>query len=100
MNCKPGDLAVVVSSTYTPELLGHLVTVVRWVPEGEVAAGTSWEGSGWLCKSEHTSGAPISWPERGIVFQKERVIADKNLRPIRPGDLEDETPTVRELEAA
>lgn len=25
---------------------------------------------------------------------------DECLRPIRPGDLEDETPTVRELEAA
>ena len=53
-----------------------------------------------MCKSEHASGAPISWPERGIVFQKERVISDKSLRPIRPGDLEDETPTVRELKAA
>jgi hypothetical protein len=35
MNCKPGDLAVVVNSPFVPENIGAIVTVICAEPTGE-----------------------------------------------------------------
>jgi len=100
MNCKPGDLAIVVNAARTPEMIGHLVTVLFWVGEGDACPdGMKPDGAAWWCKSENSGGIPTRHPY-GLVYEPERLIDDQLLRPIRPGDLEDETPTVRELEAA
>lgn len=98
MNCKPGDLAVYVRSHAGNE--GRIVEVVR-----PLGINPSWGGDGWgdpdaasfywLVKSQ---GTPLR--DTYGRFWDEVPAEDANLRPIRPGDLEDETPTVRELEAA
>ena len=98
MNCKPGDLAVYVRSSAGNE--GRIVEVVRPLGINPVWGGHRWVARDtsnffWLVRSQGT-------PLRDTVgrFFDECPAADSYLRPIRPGDLEDETPTVRELEAA
>lgn len=91
MNCKPGDLAIVVAARAEKKLIGLVVEVVHHIPKGAGFYSTrfgayriSADSDVWLVR--HGSG---EWGH-----------SDSRLRPIRPGDLEDETPTVRELEAA
>lgn len=47
MNCKPGDMAVVVGSrswlVHRDWLLGHIVTVVRVIPQTKYPTRTLWE---------------------------------------------------------
>lgn len=89
MNCKPGDLAIVVAPgpTGANDNIGIIVEVVKPCPTGRT-------GFWWV----------ISQGRLGInkmdMAVRSGAIHDSRLRPIRPGDLEDETPTVRELEAA
>jgi hypothetical protein len=95
MNCKPGDLAIVVADMHKDpvDTTGFIVHVVRLVHKGEMAPLVSF-------------GCTFYWRpdiDRWHVRSDrhgEWVHSDSGLRPIRPGDLEDETPTVRELEAA
>lgn len=85
MNCKPGDLAIVVRSVAGNE--GRIVTVEEFIGEVPGFAGNDrWR----------VSGARL-YAKDG---QSVNHLKDSQLFPIRPGDLEDETPTVRELEAA
>lgn len=79
MNCKPGDLAVIVPPYQDKEMLGLVVTVVRRVPpaariqakNGDVSMGGA--GIGWRCEG-HAPSLPCG-------------IADECLRPLRnPGD--------------
>lgn len=87
MNCKPGELAIVVHSEAGNE--GKIVTCIRpfnkvWRHRnGVVRVEPSWE---------------IDRELSGFGGDSSRYISDSQLRPIRPGDLEDETPIVRELE--
>ena len=70
MNCKPGDLAIVVSEQ-SPQHTGKVVTVVR-----------AFDRNSWICTPwlRTTRGQPIAW-------------CDCALRPIRDNDKEDETLT-------
>lgn len=70
MNCKPGDLAMIVSIE-SPYHRGKIVTVVR--------VSNMFDDS-WVCDPdlEDAEGVGIDW-------------ADCALRPIRPTDGEDET---------
>ena len=70
LNCKPGDLAVLIRSRKDPSHIGKILTVVAWCALTE----------GWIVDPPLTSG-PISW----------RSVDDKFLRPIRDGNGEDET---------
>lgn len=74
MNCKPGDLAIVVLSPAIPELLGMIVQVTKLSDEFP----NSWDTE----PPVYISGNP--WP---VSFD------DRSLRPIRdPGDdAQDET---------
>lgn len=84
MNCKPGDLAVIVRPYKIIEEIGRPVRVVRLGIDGEL--GTSRDGCptsnigpggpGWLCEA-NDSGYPC-------------FIGDAFLRPIRGQDGEDE----------
>jgi len=96
MNCKPGDLAVIVSSKAN---LGKLVEVVEFLGIDPYFGGRVWYSDGpcWLIRSV---GSPLQADNFHPRFLMAAPIEDARLRPIRPGDLEDETPTVRELEAA
>ncbi len=96
MNCKPGDLAMVIRGIWTPELAGRFVTVVRLAVPGEVidAVVYSQSGPGWVVESS-AGGLPVrirSGPDAGkLLFKRQRVIRDELLRPIRDNDGEDET---------
>lgn len=77
MNCKPGDLAVFVRCSF-PENVGKLVRIVdklRCDPEEwrVVALGRLMTNAGFL-----TTPGQVVWAD------------DPDLRPIRPGEGEDE----------
>lgn len=89
MNCKPGDLAILVAPGPSGDTrnIGMILEVVKPCPTGR--AGFWWVSSqGTHCINE------------GGIKAKNGAVHDSRLRPILPGDLEDETPIVRELEAA
>ena len=71
LNCKPGDLAVIVGGV-CPQFFGHVVTVIK-----------------------RCDVYPDSWdtdpPKYLDGFRLPMSIADKTLRPIRDNDGEDET---------
>jgi hypothetical protein len=80
VNCKPGDLAVVVRST-VPQNLGRVFRVTRFV--GQV---NGWEGEDrWAIDADR--------PLIGVRGGRSWSARDSNLRPIRdPGeDAKDET---------
>ena len=85
-NCKLGDLAIIVRSRTSPQDIGKIVTCVklRPSPDGNPA---------WIIDPPLTNG---------IVFHEGRYrlpdwIADECLRPIRPGNGEDETLTWKDV---
>jgi hypothetical protein len=91
MNCKPGDLAVIVASPWAPENVGKIVAVLRPYREREVVAGVCWNvvsaGQSWVVES---TGSDLAWGVPGRTKagrSRQRVYADVCLRPIRdPGD--------------
>lgn len=70
MNCKPGDLAVIVRAKANPEYLGRIVRVI------ELYDADSWQ----------TEPLPVD-PD-GFVWSS---IMDRALRPIRPDAGDDAT---------
>lgn len=92
MNCKPGDLAIVVRS-FPGGIMkaGFVVTCIEVharifsTLDGQVYENV------WFVDHNGNRHGVNGWPLG---------VPDAFLRPIRPSDLEDETPTVRELEAA
>jgi hypothetical protein len=73
MNCKPGDLAVIVSSN-DQRNIGKMVTILRHYDRRA--------GSWWIASTSVLHGVFSDWPPGAEVGQY-----DKNLRPIRdPGD--------------
>jgi hypothetical protein len=70
MNCKQGDLAVVIKSNFEPKYIGSIVKCVQ--------LSNSFDEPGWIVEPQLGN-----WGE----------IADGILRPIRPNEGEDETLT-------
>jgi len=103
MNCKPGDLAVVVRAPYTPEMLGRIVTVVRLATPGERfktdRGSMRWPGYGcaqvWVIKSDRLM--PWNSYQGTLHFATERVFNDDGLRPINPGDLVEDEDQINKL---
>ncbi len=102
MNCKPGDLAIVVRARHTPEMLGRIVTVVRSPVPGELFK----TDSGCICWSSACSGLwvvssnhPMHWKsvDGNNHLALERVFCDEALRPINPGDLVEDEDQVSKL---
>lgn len=102
MNCKPGDLAIVVRVRATPEMLGRIVTVVRAPVYGEFfktdRGNIRWAGNcsgAWVVSSNH----PMPW--KGVNgshhLAMERVFVDEALRPINPGDLVEDEDQINKL---
>jgi hypothetical protein len=99
MNCKPGDLAVVVRSVYGNE--GQLLRILapsrgNGLPAGAKytdSRGITWARSNGFCwEVESLSPHGIKKRLRTYRFAD---VGDRYLRPIRPGDINDEE--VREL---
>ena len=73
MNCKPGDLAVIVGFRSHPELNGIILTVVEAVAPNI-----------WLCSGHEIERVSEIYGTRPWIY-------DEKLRPIRDSDGEDET---------
>jgi hypothetical protein len=87
MNCKPGDLAVVIGGESTPEMIGHIVLVERPATNGEMLDGhmVRWdEGDtepSWIVSATSDRGIPTR-TNLALRFFRQRAIADRLLRPI------------------
>lgn len=101
MNCKPGDLALVIRARETPEMLGRIVTVARAPMPNEI-----FKTDKGRLKSSNTSGVwvvtsnyPMPWNSHksGRHFAKERLFNDECLRPINPGDLVEDEDQINKL---
>jgi hypothetical protein len=91
MNCKPGELAIVIRGPYA----GVIVEVLYAEKTDELSGkGIQADLDVWMCESK---GDSFLIHESGL-FCSIAAFFDEELCPIRPGELEDETPTVRELE--
>jgi len=88
MNCKPGDLAIVIRSLAGNE--GKIVTVHRFVSELEVeyAPKRKNDREGWLCYGSNLKS--IGLKDKVIVESTKCVFPDESLRPLRDNDGEDE----------
>lgn len=108
MNCKPGDLAVVVRAEETPTLTGRFVITDRLAVPGEVIGGMRWVPPQdhvpcWIIRSAAGGGSlPVNTDRLEVVQVAARAFWDLGLRPIRPNEGEDESlswakPRVEEL---
>lgn len=73
MNCKPGDLAIIVSSRLAPENIGRIVEVVRRrSPDGSLPC--------WIVRSNQ----PLvnRWEDGFVELVYERIYRDLCLRPV------------------
>ena len=96
MNCKPGDLAIVVSARTTPENIGRIVEVVRVGTHLEifksidgVQVTVDAEGmSLWVVRSRNQ----LMWrTDIGCeLYFKELPVSDSYLRPVSGLPIEDE----------
>lgn len=94
MNCKPGDMAVVIKASTTKELIGRFVIVGRAYCDGEVISGfvpVIVGGPSWVCSS--VSGDKLPWAsyDGTLAWVLDRPINDSVLRPIRPEETPEES---------
>lgn len=84
MNCRPGDLAIVVRSK-TPTNIGKIVQVLRRHATGDShIVSLDSDPVIWLC---HTTGSPLHWSGAlgiEVVRSDSGPIPDSCLRPLRP----------------
>lgn len=84
MNCKPGDLAIVVKSRH-PANLGKIVHVgSRYAIGDSHIVSLDSDPVIWLC---HTTGSPLHWSGAlgiEVVRSDSGPIPDSCLRPLRP----------------
>ena len=95
MNCKPGDLAVIVDGDDCPQNLGRFVTVVEWVPafipycapDGSEFMGDN--VAGWSVRAQSSL---VTQNINGEYYLNDKyaVLDDRDLRPIRPSEEPDE----------
>lgn len=102
MNCKPGDLAVVVRSLYGNA--GQLLRVIAPSRGNGLAVGATYEdshGTRWKRAHEVFCWEVESLSQSGLHKRLRSYrfadVGDTHLRPIRPGDISDEE--VRDLYA-
>lgn len=89
LNCKPGDLAIIVGARYSHELLGHIVEVVGpWVNKiNKAKSSFAWE---------------VRYPDGRLILASfnfgevkrlmpSRAVSDEFLRPLRDNPGQDET---------
>jgi len=93
LRCKPGDLAIIVSAVYVPEMIGELVIVERLAVPGEFHARTDSDlFSTWIVRSAvEGKKLPVGWPNGHTEYWLRRPLGDEYLRPIRDENGEDES---------
>lgn len=78
MNCKPGDVAVVLSA-FHPSNVGRFVSVIERY-QGKGYASRDWAQPVWLVESK----APMMWTrESGLWCGNQGPVPDAALQPIR-----------------
>ncbi len=87
MNCKPGDLAIIVSARSTPEMIGMIVEILRPYVNGDtlsdgVRVKSKSESIAWWVRSKG-SKLPTRMASGNLKFYNERVVQDFLLKPIR-----------------
>ena len=86
MNCKPGDLAIIIGAVLTPEMIGCVVECVHLTVPGEVlkcnalALPLRLDGPAWLVRG--TGLIPNRSTSGRLEFLPERFVSDKYLRPV------------------
>lgn len=101
LNCKPGQLAIIIKSEFHPQDIGKIVEVVSVSDGYEDSPGVFF----WQCLSERPLSCKVyidgEYYKDG--YANELDIADECLRPVSGLDEEDNTQTeediVREKEA-
>ena len=96
MNCKQGDIAVIVKSPFAPQLVGRVVEVLYAAPVGADFrlpngrmhdALTPRLGFRWVCEFHNPIAAPSTFGPIETIYAP---VPDDFLRPIRDNDGEDE----------
>jgi hypothetical protein len=98
MNCKPGDLAIVIGALHTPENIGRIVEVVRPTAHGDVfmscngrhaTLGANGVWPAWRVRSDK----PLYWRLRNgsLMEVMEVPMSDQFLRPVSGIPLDEET---------
>lgn len=98
LNCRPGDLAVIVRSDPLLRNEGVIVKVDRWAdarsfmnrPIGS-EKGAANAKAGWICEGRHRQFARYSDGSWSVVEFEIGVIPDSELKPLRDNDEVDET---------
>lgn len=85
MNCKEGDIAIVVSAKLTPEMIGYIVKIERRSIYGVNHYDEDFPS--WVCSGNNI---PTRCLDGDFSLRNKRVIQDKYLRPIKDSDEEDE----------
>lgn len=106
MNCKPGDLAIVIKDASTAKLAGMLVQVLHLAPPTDFLLPDRFVHDGclpgiWVVKFFHPVTAPIY--SRSATRQTEYgCIGDRYLRPLPPPESADaeESTSAEPLEIA
>jgi hypothetical protein len=99
MNCKPGDLAIIINATRCPENIGRIVTVLRHRMGDWDYSDFMPEAGQWIVRSN--GGALASKNDAGDMFyDMEGPYRDAYLRPIRPASLDDSLTDHREKETS
>ena len=94
MNCKPGDLAIVIGGEITPEMIGSIVKVIRIAINGEtnsIGGKIRTTAASWICEAQNSRGIPIRVDEGKLYLVPWRAIQDRILRPISGLPMEEET---------
>lgn len=102
MNCKPGDIAIIVRSKFVPDLLGRIVEVLNAapsagsfrLPNGQLHQQLIDRRFRWVCKFQNPIFAPS---DTGPIETVYAPVPDECLRPIRDNDGEDEMIRIAEL---
>lgn len=99
MNCKPGDLAIVIGAQVTPEMIGHIVEVVSAAHNGDVfetdlgeaRLGDPASVTVWRVRS--CGALPLPWRLRDgrLAHAVEMPVFDTYLRPLNGAPIDEET---------
>jgi hypothetical protein len=95
MNCKQGEIAIVVRSKFVPDLLGRIVEVLHAapstgsfrLPNGQLHHPLTDSRFCWVCKFQSPVFAPS---DTGPIKTHYAPVPDECLRPIRDQPGEDE----------
>lgn len=97
MNCKPGDLAIIIGASRTPELIGYIVEVVSLAYDREAyetnkgVAALDAGGEPQLWRVRGTRPLPWRIRDGSLAYAVEVPVRDVCLRPLNGIPVDEET---------